>query len=158
MKRERHKGERGIALALIGISLTAIFAMMVIAIDVGRFAHTAAEIQAIADLAAMSGAKSVLVRGAGTAQSGADTAARQNTFDGRTFVDDGTIATLPVEEGCYARPATGCSTNCSGTFTVQAPPCPAGQFQAVRATATGNTVRVITAGLLPINTGLTSLN
>ena len=158
MRRPRRRGERGIALALVGIALVAIFAMIVIAVDIGRFAHTGAEVQAVADLAALSGAKQILLRGAGTAQAGADTAARQNSFDGRTFINDGTIATLPAEEGCYTRPAAGCTTNCFGTFTVQAPPCPAGQFQAVRATATGNTVRIITAALLPINVGLQSLN
>jgi putative Flp pilus-assembly TadE/G-like protein len=158
MRRPRRRGERGIALALVGIALVAIFAMIVIAVDVGRFAHTGAEVQAVADLAALSGAKQVLAHGAGTAQAGGDTAARQNSFDGRAFINDGTIATMPVEEGCYTRPAAGCTTNCMGTFAVGAPPCPAGQFQAVRATATGNTVRIITAALLPINLGLQSLN
>src|SRR5690349_20394915 len=123
MRRMDRSKERGIALAVVAIALVAIFAMIVIAVDVGRFAHTASEVQAIADLAALSGAKSVLVRGAGTAQSGGDTAAQQNTFDGRTFVNDGTIATMPVEEGCYTRPDPACSTNCKGTFVAQPPPC-----------------------------------
>jgi len=158
MKRRRRTGERGVALALIAIALTTIFAMIVIAVDVGRFAHTATEVQSVADHAALAGAKTVLVKGAGNAQAGANTTALQNTFDGRTFVNDGTIASLPVDEGCYARPAAGCTTNCTGTFTVQAPPCPAGQLQAVRATATGQAVRIITAALLPINAGLQSLN
>ena len=79
MRRMDRSKERGIALAVVAIALVAIFAMIVIAVDVGRFAHTASEVQAIADLAALSGAKSVLVRGAGTAQSGGDTAAQQNT-------------------------------------------------------------------------------
>ena len=90
MKRYHRKEERGIALALVAMFLGVIFAMMVIAVDVGRFAHTGSEVQAIADLSALSGARSVLVRGPGTAQSGADAAARQNVADGRTFVDDGT--------------------------------------------------------------------
>src|SRR5689334_20597734 len=128
MKRRHRTGERGVALALIAIALTTIFAMIVIAVDVGRFAHTASEVQSVADLAALAGAKNVLVKGPGNAQAGANTTALQNTFDGRTFVNDGTIASLPVEEGCYARAAAGCSANCAGTFTVQAPPCPAGQF------------------------------
>jgi Flp pilus assembly protein TadG len=148
MKQLGRKSERGIALAFVGIVLVALFAIIVLAVDIGRYVHTAGEVQAVADLAALSGAKSVLVRGAGTAQSGADTAALQNTFDGRTFVDDGTVASLPVDEGCYTPPAATCSTNCQGTFSATAPPCPAGQYQAVRATATGKDVRAITAGLI----------
>ncbi len=150
MKRQRRNGERGFALAMMALGLLTFFAMIVIAVDVGRFSHTASEMQAIADLAALSGAKSVLVRGAGTAQSGADTAARRNTFDGRTFIDDGTVGTLPVDEGCYTPPAAGCSTDCQGSFTpTGGGACPQGQFEAVRATATGNAVQVITAGLIP---------
>ena len=162
MKRYHRKEERGIALALVAMFLGVIFAMMVIAVDVGRFAHTGSEVQAIADLSALSGARSVLVRGPGTAQSGADAAARQNVADGRTFVDDGTGGVLQVVEGCYTPPASNCSTNCQGSFNgPQAPPCPAGppqQFQAVKVTATRNGVNVLTAALIPINVGLTSLN
>src|SRR5690349_1610696 len=162
MRRMDRSKERGIALAVVAIALVAIFAMMVIAVDVGRFAHTGSEVQAIADLAALSGARSVLLRGPGNAQSGADTAARQNVSDGRTFVNDGSSGVLQVVEGCYTPPAAGCSANCQGTFNgPQSPPCPAGppqQFQAVKVTATRRGVSIITAALLPINTGLRSLD
>src|SRR5205814_925135 len=81
---------------------------------------------------------------------------------GRTFVDDGTGGVLQVVEGCYTPPASNCSANCQGSFNgPQAPPCPAGppqQFQAVKVTATRNGVNVLTAALIPINVGLTSLN
>src|SRR5712692_8557723 len=104
MKRESRKSERGIALIAVGIAIFAFFALIVIAVDVGRFSHTASEIQAVADLAALSGAKNVQSQGAGTAQAGADTAALQNKFDGRVFVNNGSVATLNAEEGCFTKP------------------------------------------------------
>ena len=149
MKRQRRKGERGVALAMIGIAIFVFFAMMVIAIDFARYSHTAAEVQAVADLAALSGAKSLLLNT--SAQSGGDTAALPNTFDGRNFLNDGTVASLQVDPGhfdppCSRCPATICPT-CSGD--------PQGQFtaggtpiNAARAWATGKAVHVITASLI----------
>ena len=151
MKRPPRNGERGIALVAIGIAIFVFFALMVIAVDVGRFSHTASEVQSVADLAALSGAKSVLAKGSGLgyAQEGANTAARQNKFDGRAFVNDGAVASLLAEEGCFTPPAADCSTDCSGTFTAGGLTCSSGQFAAVRATATGHAVKVVTANLIP---------
>lgn len=152
MARERRTGERGVALAFIGVWLLALFALIVLAVDVGRFSHTASEVQAIADLAALAGAKTVLVRGAGTAQSGADTAVQQNVANGQAFKDDNTVGTLQIVEGCYTPPPSDCSTNCQGSFNgPQSPPCPAGppqQFEAVSVTATRKSVEVVTATLV----------
>jgi len=151
MKRPPRKGERGIALVAIGIAIFAFFALMVIAVDVGRFSHTASEVQSVADLAALSGAKSVQVKGSGLgyAQEGANAAARQNKFDGRAFVNDGAVASLLAEEGCFTPPAADCSTDCRGTFTAGGVTCSSGQFAAVRATATGHAVKVVTASMIP---------
>ncbi len=151
MKRQRRKGERGIGLVVVGIAIFVFFALMVIAVDFGRFSHTAAEVQAVADLAALSGAKAILINGPGTAQAGADTAALPNTFDGRNFANDGTVAALPVDEGHYDPPCSQCpSTVCptcsgdpQGTFTAGGSP-----VNAARATAIGKGVHVITASLI----------
>ena len=152
MARQRRRSERGVALAFIGVWLLTLFALIVVAVDVARFSHTASEVQAIADLAALSGAKSVLVRGAGTAQNGADVAVRQNVVDGQAFKDDTTVGSLQVVEGCYTPPPSGCSTNCQGSFNgPQSPPCPSGppqQFEAVSVTATRKGVEVVTATLI----------
>ncbi len=149
MRREQRRGERGVALAIVAIAIVAIFAVIVIAVDVGRFAHTAAEVQAVADLAALAGAKSVLVTGPGTAQSGANTAALENSFDGRTFVPNDTVASLRVEEGCYTAPSAACSSSCQGAFTpTGSASCSQGEFEAVRTTATGRAVHAITAALI----------
>jgi Flp pilus assembly protein TadG len=151
MKRPPRKGERGIALIAIGIAIFAFFALMVIAVDVGRFSHTASEVQSVADLAALSGAKSVQVKGSGQGygQEGANTAALQNTFDGRTFVNNSSVASLNAEEGCFTPPDPACSSDCRGTFTPGGIACSSGQFAAVRATATGHAVKVVTANLIP---------
>ncbi len=136
MKRQRRRGERGVAMAMIGIAILVFFAMMAIAVDFARYAHTAAEVQAAADLAALSGARNIGTYGAGTAQAGADSASQQNWYNGKAFVP----SNIPVVEGHYDPPPAGCSTDCRGTFTGGGTP-----LNAVKATATGPAVGAITS-------------
>jgi len=69
-----------------GLALVAMFALIVVAIDIGRISHTATEVQGIADSAALAGAWAVVKQGAGSAQAAATTAASDNRFDGQNFV------------------------------------------------------------------------
>jgi len=134
--RTSRRGQEGFALAFAAIFLSVLFAMMVVAVDIGRIAHTATEVQGIADSAAISGALAVIKQGAGNASPAATTAANDNRFDTRNFVA-GTNGLLAVEEGTWDSTST--------------PPFSAGgaPVNAVRATATGQSVRYITATLLP---------
>src|SRR5262244_4543937 len=54
--RKSRENQRGIALPYVGICLLAFLAFTVIAIDLGRQAHTATEAQNVADAAANAGA------------------------------------------------------------------------------------------------------
>ena len=48
-KPRRRRGQEGFALIAGGLALVAMFALIVVAIDIGRISHTATEVQAIAD-------------------------------------------------------------------------------------------------------------
>jgi len=52
----RRRNERGFALVMVAISATTLFAFLAAAIDLGRLAFTANEVQAVADVAATAGA------------------------------------------------------------------------------------------------------
>ena len=134
-KPRRRRGQDGFALIAGGLVLLAMFALIVVAIDIGRISHTATEVQGIADSAAMAGALAVLKEGAGKAQPAATAAANDNRFDGQTFVD-GTNGQLDVKEGSWD-PSTA-------SFTPDGSPT-----NAVRAIATGQSVRYVTAPLIP---------
>jgi len=112
------------------------FALIVVAIDIGRISHTATEVQGIADSAALAGAWAVVKQGAGSAQAAATTAASDNRFDGQNFVA-GTNGQLDVSEGSW-----NAST---GSFTPGGSPT-----TAVRAIVTGQNVRYVTAPLIGI--------
>jgi hypothetical protein len=120
-----------------GIAILTFFAFIVVAIDIGRISHTATEVQGIADSAAISGAIAVIRQGAGHATGAATTAANDNRFDGKAFIA-GTNALLNIEEGVWSPGST--------------PPFTAGgaPVNAVRATATGQNVKYITAPLIGI--------
>ena len=134
-KPRRRRGQEGFALIAGGLVLLAMFALIVVAIDIGRISHTATEVQGIADSAAMAGALAVLKEGAGKAQPAATAAANDNRFDGQNFVA-GTNGQLDVNEGSWD-PSTA-------SFTLGGSPT-----NAVRAIVTGQSVRYVTAPLIP---------
>jgi hypothetical protein len=129
-------GQRGFALAMSAFALVAMFALMVVAVDIGRLSHTATEVQGIADAAAMAGALAVMKQGAGNARPAALAAAQDNRFDGRGFVD-GTNGQLDVEEGNWDPSANSFTSGRSPT-------------NAVRAIATGQDMRYVLAPLIGI--------
>jgi len=63
MKRQARHGERGIGLVAIGIWIVALAVMMAVAVDIARLSHSASEVQAIADAAALSGARALYNNG-----------------------------------------------------------------------------------------------
>ncbi len=130
------RGQGGFVLVLSGIVLLTMFALMVVAIDIGRISHTATEVQGIADSAALAGAKAVIEQGPGNANPAAKTAAEDNRFDGRNFVQ-GTNGLLDVKEGKWD-PGTA-------SFTAGDSPT-----NAVRAIVTGQSVRYVAAPLIGI--------
>src|SRR3989442_1287162 len=130
--RERatdRRGERGVALALAAIFLTAIMAIAAIAIEVSRLTDTATEVQVAADAAALAAAEKMLSGGdAGTASAAAQTVARQNQTDGH-----GPAASeVALEFGTYTS-LTGFGAGV--------------EINAVRATVTIPRVRFILAGI-----------
>ena len=62
--------------------MTALVALTAVGVDVGHLAFTATEVQNLADVAATSGAQSLVIQGEGTAQSGAQLALKENYIDG----------------------------------------------------------------------------
>jgi Flp pilus assembly protein TadG len=136
--RQHRDQQRGFALATAVVMIFAFFALIVVAIDIGRISHTATEVQGIADSAAIAGALAVAKQGAGNASPAATTAANSNRFDGRTFVA-GTNGVLTVQEGNW-NPASASSFSPGST-----------PVNAVRATVTGQNVRYITAPLIGIS-------
>ena len=136
-KPRPRRGQRGFVLVLSGILLLTMFALMVVAIDIGRISHTGTEVQGIADSAALAGALAVIKQGPGNARPAATTAAQDNRFDGRDFVNDGTNGQLDVIEGSWD---TG-----SASFTPGGSPT-----NAVRAITTGRSVRYVTAPMIGI--------
>src|SRR2546430_14991351 len=54
------KNERGQVFVAAAVSLAAFLALTVVAVDIGRLAHTATEVQAVADVAASAGATALL--------------------------------------------------------------------------------------------------
>ena len=62
-KPGRRRGQEGFVLALSGILLLTMFALMVVAIDIGRISHTATEVQVAVDAAALAGAENLLKGG-----------------------------------------------------------------------------------------------
>jgi hypothetical protein len=139
-KPGRRRGQEGFVLVLGGILLLTMFALIVVAIDIGRISHTATEVQGIADSAALAGALAVIKQGPGNAQPAATGVASDNRFDGQAFVD-GTNGRLVVDEGSWDAG--------TASFTPGGSP-----ENAVRAIATGQSVRYVTAAL--IGTGPTT--
>jgi hypothetical protein len=94
-----HKRERGIALVTVAIFLTVIFGFTALGIDIARLAHTATEVQTVADVAARSGAAGLLATGgvAGTGITRAHLVANTNEMNGATV----TNADVLVDEGHY---------------------------------------------------------
>jgi len=123
------KDERGIAMALFALWLTAITAIAAIAIEVGRLTDTATEVQVAADAAALAAAEKMVDGGdAGTASAAAWRVAHQNSTDGH-----GPAASEVGLEGGTYTPLTGFG---AGVET-----------NAVRATVTIPRVRFILASI-----------
>jgi Flp pilus assembly protein TadG len=105
--RRARNGERGFALAAFALSMTAFFALAAVAIDLGRLAHTANEVQNVADAAATAGATNLMNGGtASTARSDAQTVVAQNAVAGLTA----SIQTADLQVGQY-NPQTNVFTN-----------------------------------------------
>jgi Flp pilus assembly protein TadG len=131
MRRPRRR-ERGAILAAFAISMAAFFAFLPVAIDTGRLALTANEVQTVADAAATAGARALLESGgdSATARSQAQSVGAQNFVNGAAS----TITPGQIEVGYY-NPQTGAFTN-GGT-----------PLNAVRATP-NVTVQNLFAGIL----------
>lgn len=96
-KRAR-SGERGFALAAFALSMTALFALAAVAIDLGRIAHTANEVQNVADAAATAGATNLMNGGtASGARADAQSVVGQNMVAGSTA----SIQTAELQVGQY---------------------------------------------------------
>lgn len=106
MKRRR---DRGAVLALVAIGLAAFVAFLVIAVDVGRLAHTANEVQSAADGAAAAGGTALLTGG------GAAGAATQARAIANGNIVDGQPAGAMIQDV-----AAGIYDQTTGTFTVTA--------------------------------------
>ena len=105
-QRER-RGERGVALAFAVLGLLAFMPIAVVAVDIGRLAFVANEVQNAADVAAAAGAQTLLQGGsAATARSNAQTVVAQNKVAGAAA----TIPTSDLLVGQY-NPATNVFTN-----------------------------------------------
>src|SRR5262245_41193144 len=97
MRRGR-RGERGVALATVAVSMGALLALAAVGVDSGRIALTANEVQTVADIAATAGAKALLDGGsASTAINHAQTVVQQNMVDG----SGATIQAAQIEVGQY---------------------------------------------------------
>ena len=84
------KNERGQVFVAAAVSLAAFLALTVVAVDIGRLAHTATEVQAVADVAASAGATALLKKTFARANvdpiAEAQFVAGQNTMDGQAAV------------------------------------------------------------------------
>jgi len=128
----RRKKEQGSMLVAVAISMTALFATLPLAIDIGRLAFTANEVQTVADVAATAGATYLMSgQDPATARSQARAVVAQNRVAGA-------VASIPsdasIEVGQYD-PQTNKFTN------VASPP-----YNAVRATPSA-TITNLFAGI-----------
>jgi Flp pilus assembly protein TadG len=130
--RRTRRRERGAILAAFAICMAAFFAFLPVAIDTGRLALTANEVQTVADAAAAAGARALLESGgsSATARSQGQSVGTQNFVNGAAS----TITTGQIEVGYY-NPQTGTFSN-GGT-----------PLNAVRATP-NTTVQNLFAGIL----------
>jgi hypothetical protein len=114
-----------VALTVLAVSMTALLAVAVIAVDLGRLAHTATEVQTVADVAATAGATAIL-------GVGADPVVEALSVVTQNRVEGAAAALLPsaVELGSY--------DFASGTFVAGRTP-----LNAVRATATATVQNLI---------------
>jgi hypothetical protein len=97
--KPRPRSQRGVALAAIAIFMVVILGFTAIAIDVARLAHTATEVQTVADVAARAGAKA-LIDNNGTPNTGitrAKSIANDNLMNGKLAPN----AEVVVDEGHY---------------------------------------------------------
>jgi hypothetical protein len=106
-------------LAMMGISLSAFLALTVVAVDIGRLAFTATEVQTVADVAATAGATAAV--NGGNADAEARRIALENSVDGAaasTAVDN-----LEIEIGNYllaavlGSPTTTVEKTATASFT-----------------------------------------
>jgi Flp pilus assembly protein TadG len=105
--RRAHNGEQGFALVAFALSMTAFFALAAVAIDIGRIAHTANEVQNVADAAATAGATNLMNGGtASGARADAQAVVAQNMVAGSTA----SIQTSDLQVGQYD-PTTNVFTN-----------------------------------------------
>ena len=137
MNRRARHGERGIGLVAIAVWIVALAVITAAAVDIARLSHTASEMQAIADAAALAGVKTLYDNGLiadGTEITDARKYANKNRFDGKDFpVTDDATGRMTVEVGHY---------DDAGWHPGDSP------TNAVRAVATGIDVQFVTANLI----------
>jgi hypothetical protein len=117
----RHSSQRGAALTVVAVFLVVILGFVAVGVDVARLAHTATEVQSVADVAARAGAKG-LADAAGVPNAGiarAQLIAAKNVMNG----DTAPAADVLVDEGHYDGPNKQfeCCTN-------NTPCCAGGQW------------------------------
>jgi hypothetical protein len=136
MKRHGRRRERGISLMAIGIWIVALAVMAAAAVDIARLAHTASEIQSIADASALSGTRALFKTGGDSSQAidAARTTGNFNMFDGKFFpLTDDSTGSMAVDTGHF----DGTTYTAGG-----APP------NAVRARPTGKNVHFVAGNLI----------
>jgi len=121
MNRQR-RGQRGVALALVAVFLVVLVGITAIGIDLGRLAHTANEVQTVADSAARAGAKT-LFDNSGTPGMGI---AAAHVISSDNFVDGSAPPNgdVLVDEGSY-NPVSGQFACC----TSNSPCCTGGSWR-----------------------------
>lgn len=118
MTRQR-KNERGVALVIVAVFLVVIFGFAALGIDIARLAHTATEVQTVADTAARAGALGLAANGGtpGTGVTRAHLISGKNYMNGTTSpnsdvdVDEGFIDTVTGNFQCCTPMASRCCSN-----------------------------------------------
>ena len=132
------EGERGIAMVLAALLLTAIIAITGIAVEVSRLTDTATEVQVAADAAALAAAQNKINGGTDAdARTAAETVAAKNATDGRAPSPDIVFGSYSVANGFSTSPPSGTD------------------LPAVRATVTAADVRYLMATVFGAGTSTT---
>src|SRR5207245_1764756 len=102
------EGERGIAMVLAALLLTAIIAIAGIAVEVSRLTDTATEVQVAADAAALAAAQNKINGGTDAdARTAAQTVAAKNAADGRAPSPGIVFGSYSVANGFSTSPPSG---------------------------------------------------
>jgi hypothetical protein len=107
MTRDR-KNQRGVALVIVAVFLVVMFGFAAVGIDIARLAHTATEVQTVADTAARAGALGLAANAGaqGTGVARAHLIASRNYMNGALADDNDPNVEVDVDEG-FIETATG---------------------------------------------------